>query len=29
MSTAHFAQTTDFAFVAELLTYGEGYAPQP
>lgn len=29
MSTAHFAQTTDFAFVEELLTYGEGYAPQP
>ncbi|MBL9041382.1 MAG: DUF4246 family protein [Myxococcales bacterium] len=29
MSTAHFAQTTDFAFVNELLTFGEDYAPQP
>lgn len=29
MSTAHFAQTTDFAFVEELLTFGEGYSPQP
>lgn len=29
MSTAHFAQTTDFAFVEDLLTYGEGYKPQP
>ena len=28
MSTAHFAQTTDFAFVNELLTFGEDYAPQ-
>lgn len=29
MSTAHFATTTDFAFVDELLTYGEDYQPQP
>ena len=29
MSTAHFAQTTDFAFVEELLTFGEDYKPQP
>ena len=29
LSTSHLAQTTDFAFVEELLTYGEGYAPQP
>jgi hypothetical protein len=29
MSTAHFAQTTDFAFVEDLLTFGEDYAPQP
>lgn len=29
MSTAHFAHTTDFAFVEELLAFGEDYAPQP
>jgi len=29
MSTAHFATTSDFAFVEELLTFGEDYAPQP
>lgn len=29
MSTAHFAQTSDFAFVDELLSFGESYAPQP
>lgn len=29
MSAAHFAQTTDFAFVEELLAFGEGHAPQP
>ncbi len=28
MATIHFAQTTDYAFVDELLTYGEDYAPQ-
>lgn len=27
--TTHLAQTSDFAFVEELLTYGESYAPQP
>ena len=29
MSAVHFAQTTDFAFVEELLTFGEDYPPQP
>ena len=29
MSTAHFAQTSDFSFVEDLLTFGEDYAPQP
>ena len=29
MSTTHLAQTTDFAFVDELMTYGEDYQPQP
>lgn len=29
MSTAHFATTSDFAFVEEILTFGEDYAPQP
>ena len=29
MSSIHFAQTTDYAFIDELLNYGEGYAPQP
>lgn len=29
MSTAHFAQTTDFAFVEDLLSFGEDYTPQP
>jgi hypothetical protein len=28
MATVHYAQTTDFAFIDELLTYGEDYAPQ-
>lgn len=28
MATPHFAQTTDFAFVAELLSYGEDHEPQ-
>ena len=27
--TARLAQTTDFAFVEELLTVGDGYVPQP
>ncbi len=29
MSTAHFAQTSDFAFIEELLSFGEDYSPQP
>ena len=29
MSTIHFAQNTDFAFVEELLSYGEDYSPGP
>ena len=29
MSTTHLAQTTDFAFVDDLMTYGEDYQPQP
>jgi hypothetical protein len=29
MSTVHLAHTTDFAFVDELMTYGEDYEPQP
>lgn len=28
-SAPHFAQSSDFAFVEELLTYGEGHPPQP
>jgi hypothetical protein len=29
MSTAHFAQTTDFSFVEDLLSFGEDHPPQP
>jgi len=29
MSTVHLAHTTDFAFVDELMTYGEDYEPAP
>lgn len=29
MPSPHFAQTTDFAYVEELLTFGEAYEPQP